>query len=88
MRKYVVRVQYRKDIDKCDLVWTVKAKNDKDLERVINDDYQNCLDLIDGYEYEELKRFMFKKHDSFPLCGNWVGVDCMRYDLEMKRNLK
>lgn len=82
MRKYIVRVEYRKEIAKCDLVWTLKAKNDKDLERVINNEYQNHLDLIEGYEYEELKGFMFKKHDTFPLCGNWVGADCMKEVLE------
>lgn len=85
MRKYVVRVQYK---NKGDLVWTLKAKSDEDLERVINDDYQDCLDLIDGYEYEELKRFMFKKNDSFPICGNWVGADCLKYGLDKKRSQK
>lgn len=82
MRKYIVRVQYRKDIDKDDLVLTVKAKNNEDLERVINNEYQNCLDLIDGYEYEELKEFMFKKHYTFPLCGTWIGADWIKYNLD------
>lgn len=85
MRKYVVRVQYK---NKGDLVWTLKAKSAEDLEKVINDDYRDCLDLIDGYEYEELKGYMFKKHDSFPICGNWVGADCIKYDLDKKESLK
>ena len=78
MRKYIIRVQYKKDTNKSDLVWTVKAKNDKDLERLINNYYQDCLDLIDGYEYEELKCFMFKKHDLFLICSNWVGAECIK----------
>lgn len=86
MRKYIVRVQYRKNVDRSDVVWTLKAKNNKDLERRVNDDYQNCLDLIDGYEYEELKGFMFKKHDSFLMCGNWVGADCMKDNLSPKES--
>lgn len=81
MRKYIVRVRYKRTINKDDSVWTVKAKNNKDLEKIINNYYQDCLNLINGYEYEELKGFMFIKHDPFLICGNWVGVDCMKYVL-------
>ena len=79
MKKYIVRVQY---IKSSDLVWLVKAKNDRDLENIMTREYCNSYDLIDGYEYEQVNNRMFKKKDINLICGNWVGVEIMKDDLK------
>lgn len=79
MKKYIVRVQY---IKSADLVWLVKAKNDKDLENIMTREYCNSYDLIEGYEYEQVNNRMFKKKDINLICGNWVGVELMKDNLK------
>ncbi len=79
MKKYIVRVQYTKSYD---LVWLVKAKNDRDLENIISREYSDSQSLIDGYEYEAINNRMFKKNDINLLCGNWVGADIMKDDIK------
>ena len=80
MKKYIVRIQYNTKSQ--DLVWLVKAKNDKNLENIIAREYSNNLSLIDGYEYEQINNRMFKKNDINLMCGNWVGVEVIKDDLK------
>lgn len=79
MKKYIVRVQYAKSSD---LVWFVRAKDDKALENTMTIAYADSQSLIDGYEYEAINNRMFKKNDINCLCGNWVGVEIMKDDLK------
>ena len=93
-KKYIVRVQYTDlkspDLPRPhDLVWLVKAKNDRDLENIMIREYSDSLSSIDGYEYERMnnpinKRFL-KRSDFVLMCGTWVGAGIMEEDL---KNLK
>lgn len=85
MKKYIVRVQYT---ESCDLIWLVKAKNDRNLENIIAIAFADCQSLIDGYEYEAINNRMFKKNDINFMCGNWVGVDVMKDDLKKLKEKK
>lgn len=92
MKKYIVRVQYTKDPS--NLIWYVRAKNDKALENIMAKEYAESLSMnepndncygLDGYEYERVNNRMFKK-DFYLMCGTWIGADVMRDDL--RRNKK
>ena len=84
MKKYIVRVQY---IKRHDLVDLVKAKDDYDLEKILYKNYKNYFDLIEGFEYDEIKNYMFrKKNQPWLLCGSWIGRDYLKGLYENRNN--
>lgn len=86
MKKYIIRVQYTKSAG--DLIWVVKAKNDRDLENIMAKELSESLSLIDGYEYEQINNHMFKKNEINSVDGNWIGVEIMKDDLKVLKNDK
>ena len=78
MKKWLVRVVYKA---KEDLILVVKTK---DIEKYMNDFVKDILDLINGYEYEELRTP--KRNDCFILCGAYSGVDFIKAVLNHKES--
>ena len=76
MKRYIVHV-VGKDNTKGS-VWIYKAKNDKELAKILWAEWQDAIDLIDGFDYDTLKEF--KK--SGMLCGNWYGIEALKEDAE------
>ncbi len=71
MKKYLVQIKTRRDIPfSDDRVLIVKTN---DIEKFMDNFCSNMLDVIDGYEYDQIGRI--KRNDAFLLCSNWVGAD-------------
>ena len=87
MKKWLVRIQYTESIDTVNIIY---AKNKYELESFVNECVKDILELIDGYEYDELSRGKIssykwqKKNECVPysFCGTWVGVGCIKECLE------
>lgn len=77
MKKWLVRVLYHES--KYDLVAIVKTK---DIEKYMNNYVRDILDLIVGYEYQELR--YLKRNEIDLLCGAHVGADCIKEILNME----
>lgn len=71
MKQWLVRISYHEKAD--DVIGVVKTK---DIEKYMNDIVKEILDQINGYEYQELKHL--KREESYILCGEWNGVDCIK----------
>lgn len=86
MKKYIVRVQYsnkRKD----NLIYTLKAKNDFDLERKMAIELNDILDDIDGIEYDLVYRWTFSRKENNLFCGGWIGSLCLKELLEKNKKV-
>lgn len=87
MKKYIVDVRYKNSEN---LVYLVKARNDKELETFMNNWVKTILNEIYGYEYEELKRSKISSYKwqtknecpVFALCGTYIGVEWIKEKLK------
>lgn len=67
MKKFLVRVDYNWRSSE---VLVVKTK---DVEKYMNELCKEYVDIIKGYEYEELKLFKLKRNSHKMLIGHWIG---------------
>ena len=76
MKKYVVSIKY-KDNDK--LVVLVKTNN---IEKYMNEYVRDIIDLIEGYEYQQIRHIKRNSDETMYGGDGWVGVECIKENKE------
>ena len=86
MKKYIVKVKYA-DSNHIDII-TLKAKNNLDLEYKVAKELKSIFDTlqdVNSIEYEQVKRFTFKKKDyTFFVGTTYVGGQLLEGLLKQK----
>lgn len=76
MKRYIVHVVGRNGTR--GNVYIYKAKNERELAKILWNEWQDATDLIDGFDYDTLKGFK----QSGILCSNWYGIEALKEDAE------